>query len=101
MSDPQEPAADGEADGGAGQDQPGVIACIANFSALPHLEYKVGLPQAGRWQEVLNTDAVIYGGSGVGNLGSIEAVPEPWHGKPASATITLPPLGVLWLTPEP
>jgi 1,4-alpha-glucan branching enzyme len=101
MSDPQEPAADGEADGGAGQDQPGVIACIANFSALPHLEYKVGLPRAGRWQEVLNTDAVIYGGSGVGNLGRIEAVPEPWHGKPASATITLPPLGVLWLTPEP
>jgi 1,4-alpha-glucan branching enzyme len=78
-----------------------VIACIANFSALPHLEYKVGLPRAGRWQEVLNTDAAIYGGSGVGNLGSIEAVAEPWHGKPASATITLPPLGVLWLTPEP
>jgi 1,4-alpha-glucan branching enzyme len=101
MSEPQAPAADGEADVGAGQDQPGVIACIANFSALPHLEYKVGLPRAGRWQEVLNTDAVIYGGSGVGNLGRIEAVPEPWHGKPASATITLPPLGVLWLTPEP
>ena len=78
-----------------------MIACIANFSALPHREYKVGLPRAGRWREVLNTDAVIYGGSGVGNLGSIEAVPEPWHGKPASATITLPPLGVLWLTPEP
>jgi 1,4-alpha-glucan branching enzyme len=100
MSDPQRPAADGAADA-ADQDEPGVIACIANFSALPHLEYKVGLPRAGRWQEVLNTDAVIYGGSGVGNLGSIEAVPEPWHGKPASATITLPPLGVLWLTPEP
>jgi len=78
-----------------------VIACIANFSALPHLEYKVGLPRAGRWREVLNTDAVSYGGSGVGNLGVIEAVPAPWHGKPASATITLPPLGVLWLTPEP
>jgi 1,4-alpha-glucan branching enzyme len=101
MSDPQDPAAGGAADGAADKDQPGVIACIANFSALPHLEYKVGLPRAGRWQEVLNTDAVIYGGSGVGNLGSIEAVPEPWHGKPASATITLPPLGVLWLTPEP
>jgi 1,4-alpha-glucan branching enzyme len=101
MSDPQHPGADGAADGAADQDEPGVIACIANFSALPHLEYKVGLPRAGRWQEVLNTDAVIYGGSGVGNLGSIEAVPEPWHGKPASATITLPPLGVLWLTPEP
>ena len=77
-----------------------MIACIANFSALPHLEYKIGLPRAGRWREVLNTNAVSYGGSGVGNLGGIDAVPEPWHGKPTSATITLPPLGVLWLTPE-
>ncbi len=96
-ADPPAPAADGPAD----QDERGVIACIANFSALPHQKYKVGLPRAGRWREVLNTDAAIYGGSGVGNLGGIDAVPEPWHGKPASATITLPPLGVLWLTPEP
>jgi 1,4-alpha-glucan branching enzyme len=77
-----------------------VVACLANFSAVPHLEYRVGLPQPGRWRELLNTDAFIYGGSGVGNLGSIEAVPEPWHGKPASAVVSLPPLGVLWLTPE-
>jgi len=81
-------------------DTKGVVACIANFSALPHLRYRVGLPQAGRWREVLNTDAVTYGGSGVGNLGGVEAVPEPWHGKAASAVITVPPLGVLWLTPE-
>ena len=100
-SDPHTPDTEGSVDGAVGQDEPGVIACIANFSALPHLEYKVGLPRAGRWREILNTDAVIYGGSGVGNLGGIEAVPEPWHGKPASATITLPPFGVLWLTPEP
>jgi 1,4-alpha-glucan branching enzyme len=78
-----------------------VVACLANFSAMPHLEYQVGLPQAGRWREILNTDAGLYGGSGVGNLGAIEAVPEPWHGRPASATISLPPMGVLWLTPEP
>src|SRR5213078_3249014 len=78
----------------------GMIACVANFSAMPHQEYRVGLPRAGRWREVLNTDAAIYGGSGVGNLGGIEAVEEPWHGRPASATITLPLLGVLWLTPE-
>jgi 1,4-alpha-glucan branching enzyme len=77
----------------------GVIACIANFSAVPHLQYKVGLPEAGRWREVINTDAAVYGGSGVGNLGGIEAVAEPWHGLPASATIAVPPLGVLWLTP--
>ncbi len=82
-------------------DTKGMIACVANFSAVPHLKYRVGLPQAGRWREILNTDAVIYGGSGVGNLGGVEAVAEPWHGKPASATITAPPLGVVWLTPEP
>jgi 1,4-alpha-glucan branching enzyme len=81
-------------------DPAGMIACVANFSAVPHLDYQLGLPQAGRWREVLNTDAAIYGGSGVGNLGGIEALPEPWHGRPASATITLPPMGVLWLTPE-
>ena len=77
-----------------------MIACIANFSALPHQRYRVGLPRAGRWREVLNTDAAVYGGSGVGNLGGVDAVPEPWHGRPASATITVPPMGVLWLTPE-
>ena len=82
------------------EDERDVIACIANFSALPHLKYQIGLPRAGRWREVLNTDAAIYGGSGVGNLGGIEAVPEPYHGRPASAIITVPPLGVLWLAPE-
>jgi len=82
------------------EDERDVVACIANFSALPHLKYQIGLPRAGRWRELLNTDAAIYGGSGVGNLGGIEAVPEPYHGRPASAIITVPPLGVLWLAPE-
>ncbi len=87
--------------GAAGGETPEVLACVANFSALPHERYRIGLPQAGRWREVINTDASGYGGSGVGNLGAVEAVPEPSHGRPASATVTLPPLGVLWLTPEP
>jgi 1,4-alpha-glucan branching enzyme len=91
-------SASDEAD--AGSAEPSVLACIANFSAVPHRDYQIGLPRAGRWREVLNTDAAVYGGSDVGNLGAIEAVAEPWHGKPASAVITLPPLGVLWLTPE-
>jgi 1,4-alpha-glucan branching enzyme len=87
---------------GTGEEQtPGVLACLANFSALPHQRYRVGLPRAGRWREVINTDAPDYGGSGVGNLGAVQAVPEPWHGQPASAILTLPPLGVLWLTPDP
>jgi 1,4-alpha-glucan branching enzyme len=76
------------------------VACIANFSAVPHVDYQVGLPHAGRWREILNTDAAVYGGSGAGNMGSIEAGPEPWHGRPASALITLPPMSVLWLAPE-
>jgi 1,4-alpha-glucan branching enzyme len=77
-----------------------VLACVANFSAMPHNDYRIGLPLAGRWREVLNTDATDYGGSGVGNLGAVTAVPMPWHGRPASASIALPPFGVLWLTPE-
>jgi len=76
------------------------VACIVNFSAEPHERYRVGLPRAGRWRELLNTDAAIYGGSDVGNLGGVEAIDEPWHGMPASALLTLPPLGMLWLAPE-
>ncbi|HEY3951746.1 MAG TPA: 1,4-alpha-glucan branching protein GlgB [Streptosporangiaceae bacterium] len=77
------------------------LACVANFSGEPHLDYRLGLPRTGRWREVVNTDAGIYGGSGVGNLGGVEAVDEPWHGRPASATIAVPPLGVVWLMAEP
>jgi len=92
-----------DASGPAGPDGPTgptVLACIVNFSGRPHGDYRVGLPTPGRWAEVINTDAFAYGGSGVGNLGVIEAVTEPWHGQPASAVLTLPPLGVLWLTPQ-
>jgi 1,4-alpha-glucan branching enzyme len=49
---------------------------------------------------VLNTDSPFYGGSGVGNLGSVEAEPVGWHDQPFSASLTLPPLGVVWLLPE-
>ena len=73
------------------------VACLANFSAVPHLGYRVGLPVAGRWRELLNTDAADYGGSNVGNLGAVRATAEPWHGQPASALVSLPPLGTVWL----
>jgi 1,4-alpha-glucan branching enzyme len=87
---------------GADETAPGAktVACVVNFSGGPHLGYRVGLPAAGRWREVINTDAADYGGSGVGNLGVVEAESEPWHGQPASASLNLPPLGVLWLAPE-
>jgi 1,4-alpha-glucan branching enzyme len=74
-----------------------ILACIANFAGIPHGNYRLGLPRAGTWQEVLNTDAAVYTGSGVGNLGGVEAKDEPWHGLPASTMLTLPPLGTLWL----
>lgn len=60
----------------------------------------MGLPVAGRWSEILNTDASVYGGSGVGNLGAVTSDDTPEHGQPASALLTLPPLAVLWLEPE-
>jgi 1,4-alpha-glucan branching enzyme len=75
----------------------GVVACVANFAGVPHEGYRVGLPYAGHWDEVINTDAATYTGSGVGNLGRIEADASPWHGQPASAMLRLPPLGTLWL----
>jgi 1,4-alpha-glucan branching enzyme len=77
-----------------------VLACVVNFSAMPHTAYQLGLPLAGRWREVLNTDAAEYGGGGMGNLGMVHAVPKPWHGRPASATIVVPPLAAVWLTPD-
>jgi 1,4-alpha-glucan branching enzyme len=75
----------------------GQVACVSNFSAVPHHNYRLGLPQAGTWHEVVNTDADAYYGSGVGNLGAVEAVDEEWHGRPASAVVQLPPLGTIWL----
>jgi 1,4-alpha-glucan branching enzyme len=76
------------------------LACVANFSGSPHTDYRVGLPTAGTWREVINTDSEVYGGSGVGNLGAVEAETKSWHGQPASAVLQLPPAGVLWLVPS-
>jgi 1,4-alpha-glucan branching enzyme len=77
------------------------IACIANFSGMPHEGYRLGLPHVGRWDEVLNTDADIYGGSGVGNMGAVGATDEPWHGLPASTILRVPPLATVWLRSSP
>ena len=64
---------------------------------MPHEQYLLGLPRAGRWDEVVNTDAELYLGSGVGNFGGVDAFDEPSHGQPAAARLRVPPLGVLWL----
>ncbi|WP_113703985.1 1,4-alpha-glucan branching protein GlgB [Nonomuraea lactucae] len=76
------------------------LACVANFSGSPHEDYRLGLPYGGEWSEVINTDAYDYWGSGVGNLGGVEAVEEGWHGLPYSTRLRVPPLGTVWLLNE-
>ena len=78
-----------------------VLVCVANLSPVPREGYRLGLPRSGAWVEALNTDSEYYGGTNTGNLGTIEAEPMPWNEQPFSAQVTLPPLGVLWLVPEP
>ncbi|MFZ4373026.1 MAG: 1,4-alpha-glucan branching protein GlgB [Mycobacterium sp.] len=76
-----------------------VLACVFNFAGSEHSRYRLGLPQAGTWREVLNSDATVYNGSGIGNLGAVEAAALPWHGRPASAEMVLPPTSAVWLEP--
>ncbi|NBU22930.1 MAG: 1,4-alpha-glucan branching protein GlgB [Actinobacteria bacterium] len=73
------------------------VAVIVNFAGHPYENFRVGLPQGGTWTELLNTDAEVYGGSGVGNHGSVNAEPIPMHGRDYSASINIPPLGAIWL----
>ncbi|MBS7537843.1 1,4-alpha-glucan branching protein GlgB [Ancylobacter lacus] len=77
------------------------VAMVVNFTPVPRSFYRLGLPRAGRWREVLNTDAGCYGGSGIGNLGGVVATETPAHGYPASAELVLPPLACLYLQWEP
>jgi len=72
-----------------------MIAC--NFTPVPRPSYRVGAPRGGYWKELLCSDATEYGGSGWGNLGGVEAVPIPLHGRSHSVTVTLPPLGIVFL----
>jgi 1,4-alpha-glucan branching enzyme len=77
---------------------PVLAAC--NFTPVVRRDYRVGVPSRGGWREFLNSDAPFYGGSGVGNLGRVEAQDKPWHGRAQSILLTLPPLGVVLLAPE-
>jgi 1,4-alpha-glucan branching enzyme len=74
------------------------VAVVANLAPVVRSGWPLGLPEAGPWDEVLTTDAVEFGGSGVTN-GRVEAQAVPAHGRPYSARLTLPPLGVTWLVP--
>ncbi|MGN0062769.1 MAG: 1,4-alpha-glucan branching protein GlgB [Nocardioides sp.] len=76
------------------------LVCVSNFSAVPHESYLLGLPSAGTWREVVNTDAETYTGSGVGNLGSVTADAHPHLSQPASARVRVGPLSTVWLRHE-
>jgi len=77
-----------------------VVVVVLNFTPVHRHNYRVGVPIDGFWREVLNSDAEDYGGSGLGNLGSIEATSVSHHGRPCTLTLTLPPLAVVFLKCE-
>ncbi|MEZ5258160.1 MAG: 1,4-alpha-glucan branching protein GlgB [Ilumatobacteraceae bacterium] len=76
------------------------VLVVVNATPTPRHDYRLGVPVAGKWREALNTDGVEYGGSGVGCGGSVHTVPVDSHGFHRSVVLTLPPLGVLFLTPD-
>jgi 1,4-alpha-glucan branching enzyme len=73
------------------------VVAVFNFTPVPRWNYRLGMPAAGRWTEILNTDAATFGGSALGNLGSVTTEPTPSHGRPVSARLTLPPLAAVFL----
>jgi 1,4-alpha-glucan branching enzyme len=76
------------------------LLAVCNFTPIVRHNYSVGVPQGGLWRELLNSDAGVYGGSGVGNFGAVEAAPVPAQGRAHALTLTLPPLGCLLLKPD-
>ncbi len=76
------------------------VLIITNFTPIPRKDYQVGVPVGGEWTELLNSDAERYGGSNLGNDGSITATDEADHGRPFSLRVTVPPLSVLFLAPN-
>ena len=72
-----------------------VLLIAFNFTPVPRHHYRIGVTHGGRWDELLNSDAPQYGGSGQGNLGGVEAMRSPWHGRESMLDVTLPPLGMV------
>jgi 1,4-alpha-glucan branching enzyme len=72
-----------------------VVVCIGNFTPVPRQNYRLGVPEMGYWEEVLNSDAPLYGGSGQGNFGGKEATPRSVHGENQSLNVILPPLAMM------
>jgi 1,4-alpha-glucan branching enzyme len=83
-----------------GKGERDVLLAVFNCTPIPRRDYRIGLPFAGRWTELLNSDSETFGGSGLGNLGAVEAEKLPCHGRQASVRLTLPPLSATYFVPE-
>jgi 1,4-alpha-glucan branching enzyme len=75
------------------------IVVVCNFTPVPRWSYRVGVPEHRHYREILNSESNLYGGSNLGNSGGRHSEPIPWHGKPYSIEIVIPPLGVLYFKP--
>ncbi len=76
------------------------VLVVCNFTPVVRENYAVGVDQGGMWREVLNSDSTLYGGSGIGNMGAVRAEGIPVHDRPFSLSMVLPPLAVVYFTPE-
>jgi 1,4-alpha-glucan branching enzyme len=83
-----------------GRDPHELAVVVCNFTPVPREDYRIGVPRSGRYRERINTDAMEYGGSGIGNAGEVQADAHPMHGHHYSIRLKLPPLGVLIFTPD-
>jgi len=83
-----------------GKNTQDILLVVCNFTPVPRKNYRIGVPRGGYWIEALNSDAPVYGGSGQGNFGGLEAASIPSHGKSHSLSLTIPPLSVLFFKSE-
>jgi 1,4-alpha-glucan branching enzyme len=79
-----------------GRSSDDLVLVAANFTPVPRHNYRIGVPRGGFWREILNSDAILYGGSGQGNIGGVQSFPVPFHGRFHSINVVLPPLGMLF-----
>ena len=77
------------------------LVMVFNFTPVPRELWRIGVPEPGRYDEILNSDSELYGGSNVGNLGGVSSEPVPAHGLDHSVLLTVPPLGALYLKRRP
>ena len=80
------------------RDKRQTVIAVANFTPVPRYNYRIGVPEEGKWEEILNSDAKQYGGSGMGNFGGVETTPVPYHQQEHSINIVVPPLAVVFFS---